>query len=84
MQSQWTVELTKKVWVDIQLAYEMSRSLDNIWKPKGYNCAIGSYGIIVATHAIKKREELLMNYGDDWAYWDGYKLTIVTAMARLL
>ena len=25
-----------------------------------------------------------MNYGDDWTYWDSYKLTIAKAAARML
>jgi hypothetical protein len=57
---------------------------EDIWKQDGHNCAIGSFGVIVATRVIRKSEELLMNYGEDWAYWDSYKLTIAKTVARML
>ena len=50
----------------------------------GHSSAIGSCGVIVASRVIKKGEELLMNYGDDWTYWDSYKITIAKAAARML
>ena len=50
----------------------------------GHSSAIGSCGVIVASRVIKKGKELLMNYGDDWAYWDSYKHTIAKSAVRLL
>jgi hypothetical protein len=57
---------------------------EDIWDPGCCYCAIGSYGIIMATRPERKGDELLMNYGDDWGYWDSYKLTVVRTAARLL
>jgi hypothetical protein len=77
------VALTKQVWVDgsptVQKMPHNSGTSMKIWRVDGHNCAIGSYGI-TTTRTIKKGKELLMNYGDNWAY----KLTIVRTVARLM
>jgi hypothetical protein len=83
------VALTKQVWVDglpsgLQDFTQYGYINEDIWRPDGHNCAIGSYGIISTTRAISKGEELLMNYGDDWGYWDSYKVTVARTAARLL
>jgi hypothetical protein len=88
-QSQWTVELTKRFWVDgyptgLQDVTQYGYINEDIWKQDGHNCAIGSFGVIVATRVIRKGEELLMNYGENWVYWNSYKIAIAKTAAWLL